>query len=114
MDFAARKHILAAMRDTLHQVLERLYSGDRKGLEALYALTSGRVYRTITDILGTNNAAESVLQNVYTNVWQERDEWKSRSGPDQDELCRLARRLALQVHYRAKSGADGSIREEDV
>lgn len=95
------------MRDTLEHTLKRLHAGDRLGLERLYELSSGQVYRLITDILGTNDAASDVFKEVYTSIWQDRAEWKTRMGPNEKDICCLANRLALRALY---ARGDGSTR----
>lgn len=96
------------MREPWAHVLEKLYSGESAALETLYAQTSGHLYRVITDIFGTNSTAADVLKEVYTRVWQDREEWKTRGGPSEDDLCRLAHRLALKAAYAAKLKESGS------
>lgn len=99
MDFVTQTYISSGMRDPLEQIISQLRAGDRAGLEALYALTSARVYRTVTDILGTNSAANDVFKEVYKRIWQDRAQWKTKMGPDELAVCQLARRLALRARY---------------
>lgn len=96
------------MSSPLSAALKKLYAGNRAGVEELYNLTSGCVFKIITDILGTGSNASDVLEDVYITIWHNRSVWEECAGPTENDIGRLAHQLALKAAYAAQGRAPGA------
>jgi RNA polymerase sigma-70 factor, ECF subfamily len=85
--------------------LARVAGGDRPALERLYGASSVKLYGIVQRILGRQDWADAVLEDVYVGVWQHAGEFDgARVSPDA-WLARLARTLALDELRRTASGS---------
>lgn len=54
----------------LHQLIARGSSGDRAAFDALYEVTSARLYAICLSLLPDRPLAEQALQRVYADIWR--------------------------------------------
>src|SRR5215468_3227717 len=57
-------------RQDLAAALVRVAQGDRAALELLYGASSVKLYGIVQRILGRQDWADAVLEDVYVRVWQ--------------------------------------------
>ncbi|MEO5773854.1 MAG: sigma-70 family RNA polymerase sigma factor [Sphingomicrobium sp.] len=66
----------------LTSALYRVTAGDRDGLKTLYRSTSAKLFGICLRLLGNENEAEDVLQEVYVTVWQKAGQFdRTKSSP---------------------------------
>ena len=96
---------MAHPRQDLATALARVAQGDRAALELLYGASSVKLYGIVQRILGRQDWADAVLEDVYVRVWQRAGDFDgARVSPDA-WLATLARNLALDDVRRTASGS---------
>ena len=70
-------------------------SGDQAAFELVYAATSAKLYGIIMRIVGREDVADDVLQEVYTCVWQRAAEFDPALASPITWLATIARNRAL-------------------
>src|SRR5262249_32018867 len=92
-------------RQDLAAALVRVAQGDRAALELLYGASSVKLYGIVQRMLGRQDWADAVLEDVYVRVWQRAGDFDgARVSPDA-WLARLARNLALDDIRRTATGS---------
>ena len=92
---------LNANRTLLVAVLGRIPTGDREALQALYRLTSAKLFGVVLRILGERSEAEDVLQDVYLTVWRKAGTFDAARASPMTWLIAMARNRAID---RLRSG----------
>jgi len=85
---------LAARRVDDLSLMSRLRADDVAALDELMSLYWRPLVVYVHEIVGTVDAAEDVVQDVFVRVWARRSEWRP-SGSVRSFLYRIARNLAL-------------------
>jgi RNA polymerase sigma-70 factor (ECF subfamily) len=91
---------MAASSEDLINALSQVARGDRAAFKAVYAATSMKLFGVIVRILGRNDVAEEVLQDVYVRIWQRAGEYKPQLGSPITWLVSIARHRALDEARR--------------
>jgi len=86
---------MAHLKLDLVAALERVARGDRSALELLYGASSVKLYGIVQRILGRQDWADAVLEDVYVRVWQRAGDFDGANGSPDAWLATLARNLAL-------------------
>lgn len=60
--------------------IDKLKSGDEESFAMLVDETSGKIYRTLLQILGNEQDAEDILQETYLKAYRAIPEFENRSG----------------------------------
>jgi RNA polymerase sigma factor (sigma-70 family) len=92
---------LNANRTLLVAALGRIPTGDREALQALYRLTSAKLFGVVLRILGERSEAEDVLQDVYLTVWRKAGTFDAARASPMTWLIAVARNRAID---RLRSG----------
>jgi RNA polymerase sigma-70 factor, ECF subfamily len=112
------------LRQDLAAALARVARGDRSALEPLYGASSVKLYGIVQRILGRQDWADAVLEDVYVRVWERAGDFNGASGSPDAWLASLARNSALDDTRRAgplqelpgsfgEPGAVGSARQSE-
>jgi RNA polymerase sigma-70 factor (ECF subfamily) len=96
---------MAAPRQDLAAALARVARGDRLALEHLYGASSVKLYGIVQRILGRQDWAEAVLEDVYVRVWERAGDFDGASGSPDAWLAGLARNSALNDIRRTGAGS---------
>ena len=103
------------LRQDLAAALARVARGDRAALELLYGASSVKLYGIAQRILGRQDWADAVLEDVYVRVWKRAGDFDGASGAPDAWLATLARNSALDDSRRSASGPPrdlaGALRE---
>jgi hypothetical protein len=89
------------LRQDLAAALARVARGDRAALELLYGASSVKLYGIVQRILGRQDWADAVLEDVYVRVWERAGDFDGASGSPDAWLASLARNSALGDTRRA-------------
>ena len=102
-------------RQDLAAALARVARGDRAALEHLYGASSVKLYGIVQRILGRQDWADAVLEDVYVRVWERAGNFDEASGSPDAWLATIARNSALDDTRRTALGLPqdlpGSLRE---
>ena len=102
-------------RQDLAAALARVARGDRAALEHLYGASSVKLYGIVQRILGRQDWADAVLEDVYVRVWERAGNFDGASGSPDAWLATIARNSALDDTRRTALGLPqdlpGSLRE---
>jgi RNA polymerase sigma factor (sigma-70 family) len=90
MDLDANRKLLAA-------ALARVATGDRNALQAVYRLTSAKLFAVCLRILGERSAAEDALQEVYMTVWRKAVQFDAGLASPMTWLIAIARNRAIDL-----------------
>lgn len=91
---------MSVTRDQLADDLARVAAGDVEAFVRVYQATSRKLFGVVVRILGRNDVADEVLQEVYVRVWQRSAEFaRDRSSPI-TWLVTIARNRALDEKRR--------------
>src|SRR5262245_21148395 len=112
---ASTASCMPQLRQDLAGALVRVAQGDRAALELLYGASSVKLYGIVQRILGRQDWADTVLEDVYVRVWQRAGDFDGASGPPDAWLATLARNRALdEIRRTASASAENlpsSLRE---
>jgi len=86
---------LEANRNLIVAALARVSSGDRAALQAVYRLTSAKLFGVCLRILGERSEAEDVLQEVYVTVWRKAGGFDASRASPLTWLIAIARNRAI-------------------
>jgi RNA polymerase sigma-70 factor, ECF subfamily len=93
-----REHIhdLPVEEDSDESLMRRIRDGDREGYRILLCRYWVSLVSYATGIVGTQDAAEDVVQDAFIRVWIRRADWTPR-GAVAAYLYRITRNLALNA-----------------
>lgn len=91
-----------SQRAELTAALERVASGDRGALEAVYRATSAKLLGVVLRIVPDRAEAEDVLQEVYLQVWRKAAAFDAGRASPITWLAAIARNRAID---RMRRGA---------
>jgi RNA polymerase sigma-70 factor (ECF subfamily) len=91
---------MAVTRQELVEALKRTAQRDQAAFEVVYKSTSLKLYGIIVRILGRDDLAAEILQEVYIRVWQRAGEFDPASGSPITWLATIARNRALDEAKR--------------
>jgi RNA polymerase sigma-70 factor (ECF subfamily) len=86
---------LDANRSLIVAALARIPAGDRTALQAVYRLTSAKLFGVCLRILGERSEAEDVLQEIYVTVWRRAADFDAGRGSPMTWLIAIARNRAI-------------------
>jgi RNA polymerase sigma-70 factor (ECF subfamily) len=86
---------LDANRKLIATALGRIPGGDRAALQAVYRLTSAKLFGVALRILGTQAEAEDVLQEVYVTVWRKAADFDPNRASPMTWLIAIARNRSI-------------------
>ena len=86
----------------IHSILYRIAEGDARALADLYDATDVYVFGILRRMLWSAESAESVMQEVYAQVWKTAGTFDPERGSAWSWLALLARSRAIQ-RVRAES-----------
>jgi RNA polymerase sigma-70 factor (ECF subfamily) len=96
----------AAREANLAGVLARIAGGEASALADLYDATSPLLFSLARRIVGEDGAAEDVVVEVYTQVWEQAGTYRRERGTPTGWLVMLARSRAIDWRRaRARDGA---------
>lgn len=102
----------AAARD--REWVVRIRQGDVAAFEAMYQAYKNELGSYVMSVIGTREAAEEVLQDLFFRLWEQREFWEP-AGPVNAYLFRAARNRALnhlrhrQVEKRFRDRTAGEL-----
>ncbi|RYD54163.1 MAG: sigma-70 family RNA polymerase sigma factor [Sphingomonadales bacterium] len=82
-------------RARLTEALGRVAGGDRAALQAVYRLTSAKLFGICLRISRDREAAEDILQDVYLKVWNRAGRFDAERASPITWLCVIARNTAI-------------------
>jgi RNA polymerase sigma-70 factor, ECF subfamily len=97
---ATRASGIALAHQDLAGTLRLVALGNQAALSTLYAATSAKLFGVISRILGRQDLAEDVLQEVYIRIWQRAGEFDPAHGSPIAWLVAIARNYALDQSRR--------------
>jgi RNA polymerase sigma-70 factor (ECF subfamily) len=105
----------------LSTLLSRVALQDRKALNDLYRLASGRLMAVAYRLLGDRAAAEDVVQETFVTVWTRAGQFPALRTSPLAWLTALARNRAIDVRRRRRpetplqwQDADGNEHQHDA
>src|ERR1044072_5866731 len=99
MDLDANRSLIAA-------ALGRIPDGDRAALQAVYRLTSAKLFGVCLRILGEHGEAEDVLQEVYVTVWRKAADFDARRASPMTWLIAIPRNRSLDRLRATRTNRD--------
>ncbi len=84
-----------AARTLLDGWLAAASAGDRRALESLYGRTAGQINALLRRMLGDEQAAAEILQDVYLTVWRRGATFDPARGSAMAWLIAVGRNLAI-------------------
>lgn len=81
--------------DQIAVLLANTAGGDRSAFEALYRVTSPKLFGIILRILSERSVAEEVLQETYVRIWRNADSFTAEAGQPIAWLSAIARNRAI-------------------
>ena len=76
-------------------LMERAGQGDRPSFEQLYERFSGVLFSTALHVLGNQEAAEDVLQEVFVSIWEKAPLYDSERGKPLTWAVTMTRHKAI-------------------
>jgi RNA polymerase sigma-70 factor (ECF subfamily) len=89
--------------ERLREALAGVARGDNAAFEALYRLTSAKLFGVCLRILPKRSDAEDALQEVYTTIWRKADAYDAARASPITWLVMIARNKAID-RARASAG----------
>ncbi|HEX4086287.1 MAG TPA: sigma-70 family RNA polymerase sigma factor [Chthoniobacteraceae bacterium] len=87
-------------------LLQRTGKGDRGSFEQLYERFSGVIFSTALQVLGNQESAEDVLQEVFVAIWEKAPMYDSERGKPITWALTLARNKAIdRLRSQQRKGA---------
>ena len=84
-------------REELAELLSRCAIGDEKALEALYRLSSAKLYAVCLALLRNEELAQDVLQDGYVKIWHRAGNYNPAKGAAMSWMTSIVRHRALDV-----------------
>ena len=94
--------------NSMEQLMADIQGGSEEALEALYDLTSGRVFAIASRILNNKESAEEATLDVYTKIWEHADNYDPARGSVTVWISTLARNCSLDLLRKAMRQAHGA------
>lgn len=91
------------------ELLERMASGDREALAVIFRRHQGTVYRFSRQMLGSNEAAEDVTQDVFVALARNAGRFNPAVASLSTYLYGIARNLVLQRYKRSRTRIEVNI-----
>jgi RNA polymerase sigma-70 factor (ECF subfamily) len=97
----------ATARGELVALLQSVARGDRDAFAAVYRRTSAKLYGICLRLLGSEAAAQDVLQDVYVTVWRKAGLFDASKASPITWLATLARNRSIDSLRRLAPTSDG-------
>ena len=94
---------------TDQELLERVASGDPEALALIFRRHQATVYRFSRQMLGSNEAAEDITQDVFVALTRSAGRFNPSVGSLSTYLYGIARNLVLQRYKRSRMRAEVNI-----
>ena len=91
----------AAADESRTQLLRRIATRDREALAEFYDQLGAALFSTVVRILGDEQEAEDVLQEVFVQIWEKAAAFDAALGTPTNWVLRIARNRAID-RLRAK------------
>ena len=101
---------ISLQRETLVAELGHVAGGEARALEAVYRLTSAKLFGICIRIVGDAGEAEDVLHDVYMTVWRRAASFDASRASPITWLATIARNRAID-HRRRRSPLSAPIDE---
>ena len=98
-----------ATEPTDPELLDRMASGDREALAIVFRRHHGTVYRFSRQMLGSNEAAEDVTQDVFVALTKNAGRYNPAVASLSTYLYGIARNLVLQRYKRSRARLEVNI-----
>ncbi|WP_246184790.1 sigma-70 family RNA polymerase sigma factor [Paracoccus aestuariivivens] len=102
-----------ARRIALEELIARVALGDRAAFDALYDLTSAKLYAVCLSLLQDRPEAEDTLQEVYVSVWRSASRYLVNGLSPMTWLITIARNRAID-RLRARGTRQGTTPADEV
>lgn len=86
--------------ELLMDLIDRIAQRDEAALKALYDLTARKLYGLSLRVLGSAEAAEDALQEVYLQVWRSAGDYRATLSPPMAWLGLIVRSRSLDLLRR--------------
>lgn len=86
--------------ELLMDLIDRIARRDEAALKALYDLTARKLYGLSLRVLGSAEAAEDALQEVYLQVWRSAGDYRATLSPPMAWLGLIVRSRSLDLLRR--------------
>lgn len=83
--------------EQLSELLGRCADGDQEALEALYRLSSPKLYAVCLALLRNEELAQDVLQDSYVRIWRRAGSYNPAKGKAMSWMTSIVRHRALDV-----------------
>ncbi len=91
---------MSVTRDQLSDDLTKVAAGDVAAFVRVYQATSRKLFGVVVRILGRNDLADEILQEVYVRVWQRAADFSRDHSSPITWLVTIARNRALDEKRR--------------
>lgn len=91
---------MSVTRDQLSDDLAKVAAGDVTAFVRVYQATSRKLFGVVVRILGRNDLADEILQEVYVRVWQRAGDFSRDQSSPITWLVSIARNRALDEKRR--------------
>lgn len=90
----------------LDQLISEYKQGDVRAYNRLYSMYSEAIHGVIYTIVGSNDVAEELCQDVFLKVWSKSDQYDSSKGRFFTWILNIARNAAID-HLRSRAFKEG-------
>jgi RNA polymerase sigma-70 factor (ECF subfamily) len=98
-----------------HELVEQLLAGDEDAVRLIYARFGKPVYTLGLRLLGSNEAAEELTQDVFLTAWRKAARFDSRRGRLSTWLMTIAHNLAVdRLRREGAAGRPSLVLVEEV
>lgn len=99
--------------DTADVLLERVLTGDKDALTALYDMYERLAYSFAYRCTGDTNAAEEIVQDVFMKIWRTTARYESGQGKVSTWILSITRNAAIDYHRRTKRHQVSTAEEDE-
>ena len=94
------------------ELWQRVRQGDKEAFETLYRENASRLESFLRQATGNAQAAEDLMQDMFTRLWQQPNGFSPEQGTLRSYLYGIARKRAAQwwrIQYRQESVGDEQV-----
>ena len=92
-----------SLQETLFGLIGAMQKSDKNAFSEFYDLTVNRVYGLVLKIVGNKHDCEEVVCDVYTQIWQQTDNYSPERGSILGWCFLIARCRALDLYRRRRT-----------
>lgn len=94
-------------------LLERVLTGDKGALTALYDMYERLVYSFAYRCSGDASASEEIVQDVFVKIWKTTARYQPGQGKVSTWILSITRNAAIDYHRRTKRHQTGTVQGDE-